>query len=65
MIAPGLLGLPGDLVLVRSSDEVVPFYEVVFDAKAHASEDFLIKDPKAEHIVHWFEMLHSILTGVK
>jgi hypothetical protein len=41
--APGLLGLPQDLILVQEDKKVAPFYENVF---AHNdSDDYLISDP--------------------
>ena len=43
--APTLLGLPADMVLVKSSREVPPFYENIFNNKAEDSEEFMIKDP--------------------
>ena len=49
-LAPGLLGIPIDLQVVRVSDEVAPFYESVFGgASAHSEasdpQEFLIRDP--------------------
>jgi len=51
-LAPSLLGFPDDLVLVQSSEEVVPFYEVVFDVNAHISMEALLKDPGVVNRAH-------------
>jgi lysophospholipase L1-like esterase len=45
-LAPGLLGGPKDLELVRSSREVPPFFEGVFRAEHFQTLDFLLKDPR-------------------
>ena len=45
-LAPGLLGGPTDLQLVKSSKEVPPFFEGVFRAEDIKSADFLLKDPR-------------------
>ena len=42
-LAPGLLGFPNDLILVREDKQVAPFYENVF--ARHGSDDYLIPDP--------------------
>ena len=41
--APGLLGIPNDLILVREDKQVAPFFENVFTGSS--SEDYLIPDP--------------------
>jgi hypothetical protein len=45
-LAPGLLGGPRDLELVKSSREVPPFYEGVFRLEHAQTTDFLLKDPR-------------------
>lgn len=45
-LAPALLGGPQDLQLVRTSDEVPPFFEGVFRPEHFATTDFLLKDPR-------------------
>ncbi len=42
-LAPGLLGLPQDLILVQEDKQVAPFYENVF--AYNDSDDYLISDP--------------------
>jgi lysophospholipase L1-like esterase len=44
-LAPGLLGVPVDLRLVRASEKVPPFYEHVFSMEDVRSRTFLIPDP--------------------
>ena len=44
-LAPGLLGIPVDLQIVRTSDEVVPFFENVFRPEHRKSGPFLLNDP--------------------
>ncbi len=45
LIAPQLLGIPIDLELVQSSDQAVPFYDVVLNPKDVSAKDVYIKDP--------------------
>lgn len=44
-LAPGLLGIPADLKLVRTSEEVPPFFDNVFRPEDLTSRDFLLPDP--------------------
>lgn len=44
-IAPSLLGIPDDMVLVQSSKEVPPFYEHIFNTEDLGSREFILKDP--------------------
>ena len=44
-LAPTLLGLPGDMVLVKSSKEVAPYFEHVFDRDMLYSKEFILNDP--------------------
>ena len=44
-LAPTLLGIPADMVMVRSSREVVPFYENILSRDDRQSTEFLISDP--------------------
>ena len=44
-LAPGLLGLPSDMILVHSSKVVAPFYEGVFRRQDLESKEFMLKDP--------------------
>lgn len=43
--APTLLGLPDDMVLVQSSEEIPPFYENVIRNTDLQSKEYLLKDP--------------------
>ena len=43
--APGLLGIPVDLQLVRVSEKLPPFFEGVFRANDYKTEEFILKDP--------------------
>ncbi len=44
-LQPSLLGLSSDLVLVRSSKEVVPYYENIFRKEDLNSKEFILQDP--------------------
>ncbi|OGT34266.1 MAG: hypothetical protein A2W28_07105 [Gammaproteobacteria bacterium RBG_16_51_14] len=44
-LQPSLLGISGDMVLVRSSKEVVPYYEHIFKKEDLFSSKFTLKDP--------------------
>ena len=44
-LAPGLLGVPSDLQLVKIDKEVPPFFENMFRADDFKSQEYLIKDP--------------------
>lgn len=45
-LAPSLLGGPRDLELVRSSEEVPPFFEGVFRPEHFKTVEMLLKDPR-------------------
>ena len=47
-IQPSLLGIADDLVLVQSSEEIPPFYELVFDEKSLAIDPVDVSDPESE-----------------
>lgn len=44
-LAPALLGLPADFVLVNDSEEIPPFYENIFRKSDLESKEFILKDP--------------------
>ena len=44
-LAPGLLGIPVDLQMVRVSEKLPPFFEGVFRIEDYQSPDFILKDP--------------------
>jgi hypothetical protein len=44
-IAPGLLGIAPDLVLVQSDEKVLPFYENIFLKEHWSSSEFMLQDP--------------------
>ncbi len=44
-LAPGLLGVPVDLQMVRTSREVPPFFENLFRAEDFGSMEMLVNDP--------------------
>ena len=44
-LAPTLLGVPADMVLLRSSEEIPPYYENIFRKKHWESNEFIMKDP--------------------
>lgn len=43
--APTLLGLPADMVLLRSSNETPPYYENIFRKEHWESTEFIMNDP--------------------
>lgn len=45
-LAPGLLGGPKDLRLVRSAERIAAFYEGIFRAEDFSTAEFLLKDPR-------------------
>jgi lysophospholipase L1-like esterase len=44
-LQPSLLGMPSDMVLVSSSEKVVPYYENIFRKQDILSNEFILKDP--------------------
>lgn len=52
--APGLLGIPVDLQLVRVAKEVPPFFDGVFRREDLESSNFLLQDPHVLVRVHPF-----------
>lgn len=44
-MAPGLLGVPEDRLLVRTAKSSPPFYEIIFNKQDLFSKKFLISDP--------------------
>ena len=44
-LAPTLLGVPADMVLLRSSEEIPPYYENIFRKEHWESNEFIMKDP--------------------
>lgn len=44
-LAPGLLGVPGDLQMVRTSSEVPAFYDGVFASGEVSANDWMLLDP--------------------
>jgi lysophospholipase L1-like esterase len=44
-LQPSLLGISGDMILVKSSEEVVPYYEHIFRKEDIYSKEMLLKDP--------------------
>lgn len=44
-LAPGLLGIPMDLQMVRVSEKLPPFFKGVFRRADYTSNQFLLKDP--------------------
>ncbi|MEE8320750.1 MAG: hypothetical protein V3R68_02775, partial [Gammaproteobacteria bacterium] len=44
-LQPSLLGIADDLILVRSSEEVAPYYEHIFRKEDLSSKEFILKDP--------------------
>ncbi len=46
VLAPTLLGGSSDLVFVRSSDEIPPFFDNIFREEDRAAEEFILNDPR-------------------
>jgi hypothetical protein len=44
-LAPGLLGMPGDLRVVQTAERVAPFYDGVLREEDRARRDYLLEDP--------------------
>lgn len=45
LFAPTLLGLPADMILVKSNKEAIPFYENVFNRDITKSDKLILEDP--------------------
>ena len=50
--APGLLGIPVDLQMVKAAKSVPPFYENIFRADDMQSKEFLLQDPYTKTRAH-------------
>jgi hypothetical protein len=44
-LLPSLLGISSDMILVKSSEEVVPYYEHIISKEDLSSEELFLKDP--------------------
>jgi hypothetical protein len=44
-LQPSLLGVSNDMVLVESNEEIIPYYENIFNEQDFLSDEFIIKDP--------------------